>query len=212
VILATGLVQAYVHVRSVDHLIHTGYGRAVLAKMILLVVLICFGAYNQRRAIPRLRALAAGGEPPGTAGAALRTSLRAEVALLAVVIAVTSVLVSYAPATSSSGGPFSATKPLGPLEMQMTIDPATTGINAMHVYLINAKDGSQFTGTKELDVALSLPKKNIGPLKASTQKAGPGHYVITGASFVPGGKWQVRVTDRVSEFDEYDTTVDVPIR
>jgi hypothetical protein len=29
---------------------------------------------------------------------------------------------------------------------------------------------------------------------------------------VPGGKWQVRVTDRVSEFDEYDTTVDVPIR
>ena len=94
----------------------------------------------------------------------------------------------------------------------MTVDPATTGVNAMHVYLTNAKDGSQFTGTKELDVALSLPKKSIGPISANAQKAGPGHYVITGASFVPGGKWQVRITDRVSEFDEYDTTVDVPIR
>jgi copper transport protein len=212
VILATGLVQSYVHVRSVDHLIHTGYGRAVLAKMVLLLVLIAFGAYNQRRALPRLKALSVGGQPPGSAGAGLRTSLRAEVALLAVVIAVTSVLVSYAPATSSSSGPFSATKTLGPLELQTTVDPAISGLNAMHVYLTNAKDGSQFTGTKELGVELSLPDKSIGPLKANTQKAGPGHYVITGASFVPKGKWQVRITDRVSEFDEYQTTFQVPIR
>jgi copper transport protein len=211
-ILASGLVQAYVHVRSVDHLIHTGYGRAVLAKMVLLLVLIGFGAYNQRRALPRLNALAAGGEAPGSAGAGLRTSLRGEVALLAVVIGVTSLLVSYAPATSSSSGVFSATKTLGPLEMQMTVDPARTGVNAMHVYLTNAKDGRQFTGTKEFDVGLSLPEKNIGPLTANAQKAGPGHYVITGASFVPAGKWQVRIKDRVSEFDRYETTVTVPIR
>jgi copper transport protein len=211
-ILATGLVQSYVHVRSVDHLIHTGYGRAVLVKMVLLMVLIAFGAYNQRRAVPRLKAFAAAGQPPGSAGAGLRTSLRGEVALLAVVIGVTSLLVSYAPATSSSSGVFSAAKTLGPLELQMTVDPALTGLNAMHVYLTNAKDGSQFTGTKEFRVGLSLPDKNIGPLKANAQKAGPGHYVITGASFVPGGKWQVRITDRVSEFDEYDTTIDVPIR
>jgi len=211
-ILVTGLVQAYVHVRSVDNLIHTGYGRAVLAKMLLLLALIALGAYNRRRAVPRLRALARGGQPPGTAGAGLRTSLRSEVALLAVVIAVTSVLVSYAPAISRSSGPFSATKTLGPLELQMTVDPARTGLNAMHLYLTNAKDGSQFNGTKEIDVGLSLPKKGIGPLKANAQKAGPGHYVITGASFAPAGKWQVRITDRVSEFDEYDTTVELPIR
>ena len=122
--------------------------------------------------MPRLKALAAGGQPPGGAGAGLRASLRAEVALLAVVIAVTSVLVSYAPATSSSSGPFSATKTLGPLELQMTVDPATTGLNAMHVYLTNAKDGSQFTGTKELDIGLSLPEKNIGPLSANAQRRG----------------------------------------
>jgi copper transport protein len=180
--------------------------------MLLLLALIALGAYNRQRAVPRLKTLAEGGQSPGSAGAGLRRSLRSEIGLLAVVIAVTSVLVSYAPATSSSSGPFSTTKTLGPLELQMTVDPARTGRNAMHLYLTNAKDGSQFTQTKELDVGLSLPKKGIGPLKANAQKAGPGHYVITGADFVPGGKWQVRISDRVSEFDQYDTTIDVPIR
>jgi copper transport protein len=212
-ILASGLVQAYVHVRSVDNLITTGYGRAVLAKMVLLAVLIGFGAYNRQRAVPRMKALAESGSSPGTEGLWLRRSLRAEVLLLAVVIGVTSLLVSYAPANATSAtGPFSATKTLGPIELQMTVDPAITGSNLMHFYLINAKDGSQFTGSKEFKVLMSLPEKKIGPVKADPRKAGPGHYVALGASFVPGGKWKVQVVDRVSAFDEYQTTVDVPIR
>jgi copper transport protein len=212
-ILVSGLLQAYVHVRSIDHLINTGYGRAVLAKMVLLVILIAFGAYNRQRAVPRLKVLAAADASPGRAGLHVRRSLRAEVALLAVVIGVTSMLVSYAPANATSGsGPFSATKTLGPLELQMTVDPARTGSNVMHFYLINAKDGSQFNGSKDFQVLMSLPAKSIGPLKADPRKAGPGHYVALGASFIPGGKWKVQVIDRVSEFDEYSTTVDVPIR
>ena len=211
-ILASGLVQAYEHVRSVDNLIHTGYGRAVLAKMLLLVVLIGLGAYNRQRSVPGLKKLAADGAPPGAAGLGLRRSLRSEVALLAVVIAVTSVLVSYAPATARSTGPFSTTKTLGPLELQMTVDPARTGTNGMHFYLLNAKNGSQFTGSKEFSAQISLPSKSIGPLKLDARKAGPGHYVAPGVDFVPGGKWKVQIVDRVSEFDEYATTVDVPIR
>lgn len=213
VILASGLVQSYMHVRSVDNLINTGYGRAVLAKMVLLAVLIGFGAYNRQRLVPGLQALAAGGGSPGAAGLAIRRSLRAEVLLLVVVIGVTSLLVSYAPANgTAASGPFSATKTLGQAELQMTVDPAATGSNVMHFYLINAKDGSQFDGSKGFDVLMSLPDKNIGPLKADPRKAGPGHYVVLGANLVPGGKWKFQIVDRVSEFDEYQTTVEVPIR
>lgn len=212
-ILVTGLVQGYVHVRSLDHLINTGYGRAVLAKLILLLTaLLALGAYNRQRAVPRMKALAQGGQAPGAAGVGLRRSLRAEVALLAVVIGVTSMLVSYAPPTATSTGPFSATRSLGPLELQMTVDPARTGSNVMHFYLLNAKDGSQFTGSKQVSVLMSLPDKSIGPLKADAHNAGPGHYVVLAADFVPSGKWKVQIVDRVSEFDEYSTTVDVPIR
>jgi copper transport protein len=213
-LVTTGLVQSYVHVRSVDNLIHTAFGRAVLIKMCLMVALIALGAYNRNRSLPRLRALAAGGKELGMAGLALRRALRAEVALLAVVLGVTAALVSYPPATAvgrGDGGPFAATKTLGPLELQLTVDPASAGSNTMHLYLTRARDGSQFDGTKELRVRMALPSKGIGPLKEKPTKAGPGHYVIPAADFPFGGDWQVRFTDRVSEFDQYETTFEVPI-
>ena len=68
-ILFSGLIQAYVYVRRLDALIETGYGRAVLIKFLLLVVLLIpLGAYNRRRSVPRLKRIAAGGEPPGAPG------------------------------------------------------------------------------------------------------------------------------------------------
>jgi copper transport protein len=213
-LLATGLVQAYVHVRSLDNLLHTGFGRAVVIKFCLLLALIGFGAWNRRRGLPRLRRLAAGGETPGAAGAALRRSLRSEVAVLAVVLGVTAALVSYPPpfATGGGSGPFSTTTELGPVQLQMTVDPARVGRNEMHLFLINARDGSQFTGTKELKVLLRLPDKGIGPIKPKPQKGGPGHYILPGVDFVPGGDWEVDLVDRVSEFDQYETKVKVPIK
>jgi copper transport protein len=135
------------------------------------------------------------------------------VALLAVVLGVTAALVSYPPpaAVGDGGGPFAATKTFGPLELQLTVDPAKAGANTMHLYLTRARDGSQFEGTKELRVQMALPSKSIGPLTAKPAKAGPGHYVIPAADFPLTGDWQVRFTDRVSEFDQYETTIDVPI-
>jgi copper transport protein len=214
VLLASGLVQSYVHVRSLDNLLHTGFGRAALIKFCLLLALIAFGAWNRRRGLPRLKQLVANGESPGATGAALRRSLRSEVVLLAVVLGVTAALVSYAPpvATGGGSGPFSATEALGPVQMQMTVDPARAGRNEMHLYLINARDGSQFKGTKELRVLLRLPDKGIGPIEPKAQKAGPGHYVIPGVDFVPAGDWEVDVVDRVSEFDQYETKLKVPIK
>ncbi len=213
-LVATGLVQSYVHVRSLDNLIHTGFGRAVLIKMCLMVALIALGAHNRSRSLPRLRALAAGGDSPGAAGLTLRRALRAEVALLAVVLGVTAALVSYPPpvAVGKAAGPFAATKTLGPLELQLTVDPAKAGANTMHLYLTRANDGSQFDQTKELRVQMALPGKDIGPLTAKPAKAGPGHYVIPAADFPLAGDWRVNFTDRVSEFDQYETTIEVPIK
>jgi copper transport protein len=43
-------------------------------------------------------------------------------------------------------------------------------------------------------------------------KAGPGHYVADTLQLAPGGDWRLTVTDRVSDFDEYVTTLKVPVR
>lgn len=211
-ILATGLVQAWFEVEQLDNLLDTKFGRATLIKFGLLVgPLMALGAYNQRRLLPRLRRAAAEGATPGRDGVLLRRSIRTEIALLVAVLGVTGALVSYAPSGSVSSGPQSKTASLGPTDLQLTVDPARVGPNEMHVYLTDKQTGAQYDRVKEMNVDLVLPDENLGPLKAETRKAGPGHYVMNGALFGVAGDWEVKVTARVSEFDAYFTTLKVGI-
>ncbi|HEY7255944.1 MAG TPA: CopD family protein [Solirubrobacterales bacterium] len=209
-ILVTGLIQAYVYVRHLDALTETGYGRAVLIKFLLLLVLIGIGAYNRRRSVPRLRKIAAGGESPGRAGLVLRRALRAEVALLAVVLGVTAALASYAPPATAQSGPFSAESQFGPIELEMTVEPAQVGANEIHLYLFDAKTGAPFSKVKELRATASLPDKSIS-LPLEPQLSGPGHYTIPGAFLNSSGEWRIQLGVRVSAFNEYTETIEVPI-
>ncbi len=98
ILLLTGIAQSVVLVGSLSALRDTEYGLLVLAKIALLGVLIALGGFNQRRVLPRLRLLAAGGGEPGRATTVLRQSVGLEVGFALVVIAVTSVLVVTEPA------------------------------------------------------------------------------------------------------------------
>ena len=96
----TGIIQSLSLVASFSALVETAYGRLVLVKIALLVALVALGAYNQRRSLPRLKRLAAGGEEPGRAATLLRRAVAWEVGLILVVLGVTSVLVATTPAVS----------------------------------------------------------------------------------------------------------------
>jgi copper transport protein len=210
-LIASGTAQAIVHLRSIGDLVDTAFGRAVLIKIIILVALVGLGALNRRRSLPRLRAAMASGATPGAVGRVLRTTLRIEVALVIVVLGVTAALVSYPPPSAISAGPFSENVRTGPLEVELTVDPARTGANAVHVYLFRAADGAPFTATEELTLEARLPSKSIGPLAATVHRAGPGHYVADALGLAPAGTWRVTVTSRVSDFDEYTATFSVPV-
>ena len=209
-ILLTGLIQAYVYVRELDALTETGYGRAVLAKFVLLMVLIGIGAYNRRTSVPRLKRIAAGGESPGRAGLLVRRALRAEVALLLVVLGVTAALASYAPPITAQSGPFAAETQFGPIQLEMTVEPAKVGGNQIHVYLFDAKSGAPFAKIKQFEATASLPDKGIS-LPLEPQLSGPGHYTIPDAFLTASGEWRIALTVRVSAFDEYTQTTTVPI-
>jgi copper transport protein len=211
-IAATGVIQAYIDVRSVHGLLHTTYGELVIVKVLLLVALIGFGWVNRERLIPALRRLVDAGHPPGQSGVLARRTMRGELALMLSVFGVTAALISYAPPIDIANGPFSTTTTLGPAELEMTVEPARVGLNTVHLYLIDAKTGAQFTATKELTVTAKLPAKGIGPLPLQANLAGPGHYVLSSAELSPGGAWQLQITDRVSEFEEYAKTIEVPVK
>ena len=187
VIAVTGVVQAYIDVRSIEGLLHTTYGALILVKVALLVALIGLGWVNRERAIPALKRIANSSQAPGTVGMLARRTMRGELALMLCVFGVTAALISYAPPIDAASGPFATNTTLGPIELEMTLEPAKVGLNTVHLYLINAKDGTQFTGTKELVVTADLPSKGIGPLPLQANVAGPGHYVLSSAELSPGG-------------------------
>ena len=99
-LLLSGIVNSVVLVASFDALVETAYGRLVLVKIALFVVLISLGAFNQRRTLPRLRALSARGAPPGAAATTLRRAVALEVGFAMIVLGVTSVLVATQPAVT----------------------------------------------------------------------------------------------------------------
>jgi len=81
----------------------------------------------------------------------------------------------------------------------------------MHLYLIEARSGAPFTGTRQLTVTASLPARGIGPLVERAYPTGPGHFTVPDALLSPAGTWSVVITDRVSPFVEHSVTLHVPV-
>jgi copper transport protein len=94
----------------------------------------------------------------------------------------------------------------------MTVDPAGVGPNEMHVYLFDRQTGAQWDETLEMTVTAEMPDRGIAPIELEATKAGPGHFLISGATFGVKGDWRVEIASRVSDFDEFRTNVEVPVR
>jgi copper transport protein len=212
VIALTGVVQAYIDVRTLHALTSSTYGVLIVVKVLLFVLLVGFGVVNRERVIPTLKRLTGSGANPGATGVLLRRTTRGELATMAGVFAVTAALVAYAPPIDAASGPFSLNARFGPAELELYLSPARIGPNAIHLYLINAKTGTQFTATKQLTVTAELPAKRIGPLQLKAYLSGPGHYTIPAAILSPAGTWTIEIVDRVSLFSEYIKQIRVPIR
>jgi copper transport protein len=211
-LLVGGIGQSLLELSAPDDLLDTAFGRAILIKIVLVCALIALGALNRRRTLPALDRAEADGGPPGRAGAVLRRTLRAEVALGVAALAVTGALAGYAPATAMSTGPVSGSTDLGPARLEYTVEPAMAGPNEIHLYLFDRRDGRLWNATKELTVQAALPERRIAAIELEPRKAGPGHYVIGGAPLSPAGDWTLLVVSRVSDFDEFRTRFEVPIK
>jgi copper transport protein len=97
-LVVTGVYRALVELSSLTDLVDTGYGRALLVKLGIFVVLLAGGAYNRLLLHPRLERAALGLAPDDRgAGAALTTSVAAELALAGALLVAVAVLISLPP-------------------------------------------------------------------------------------------------------------------
>ena len=211
-LLVGGIVQSVLELDAFSDLVDSAYGRAIIVKSVLVLMLLGLGWLNRQRTLPALRRAAQDHATPGRPGLQLRRALRAELALGAAAIIATGALAGYSPSSAATTGPYSASADLGPARAELTVEPATAGANEVHVYFFDRADGRQWDKTKELTVTAALPGRDIAPIELKSRKAGPGHYVIGGAPLAPAGDWRLEFISRVSEFDEFRAGFDVPIR
>jgi copper transport protein len=207
-IVPSGVSARHVPRAIWNGVLHTTYGQLLLAKILLVLPLLGLGAYNNRFAVPRLRKQIA-------SVLEQRRFLRAtgaELAIMAIIVGVTAVLVTEPPAKASIKPPklFNTTAPLGNLELNMTIEPARTGPNVIHIYTFTQRGVPAPTAAMKLSATLS--GKTLGPLRIPLQRIGPFHYTVSGQTFPYAGDWQMTIEARRGQFEALTQTITVPIR
>ncbi|CCH87392.1 Copper resistance protein CopC [Modestobacter italicus] len=245
-LIATGVLQSVREVGAPSALVSTAYGWVLIGKVALVLVLLAVAASSRawvlrhHGPVPSLTkelALAAatvGVRPPAGSDRApaapddrlppsaaqqraLRRSVLIEAALVAVVLALSAVLVGTPPAKASAAQPVSVTLPLqdaggsaGLGQVQLAIAPATTGVNTLDLYLFD--EAGRLSQAQDLRVSLTSAAQEIGPLPVDLQPAGPGHSVSEGMSIPTRGTWTLTVTVRLDEFTATTAATDFEVR
>jgi copper transport protein len=223
VIVVSGVIQAYRQVGSIDALTNTDYGRLLLIKTAFVVVAVTV-AWGSRRLIqgspePAPVALAAGAavlERRDTDDGSVRRTRRrlrrtvgAEVALAAAVLAVTSLLVASAPAIADVTKPFNATITQGDRLASITVDPARTGRNMMHVYI--STPGGALDKAQDVTVRITLPSRDLGPIPVPVEDAGPNHVLSDNLQLPFPGDWQVEILATFGQNEQVRFATTMPV-
>jgi copper transport protein len=211
VLVVSALVRAWFEVRAFHALTGTTYGLVLLAKVAAFLPMLGLGAVNNRWAKPRLRKAAESRSPGTAAMRTLRRSMVAEVALAAVVIAATALLVNIAPARVAAGleGPFITDVRIGSDNLNVIVDPNRVGENEVHLTVTEPNGAA--TEVEAMRVLFRMPSEGIGPLIGEGVRLAPGHYVVQGRQLSVAGGWTLEVVARTGRFDEERTTVRVTV-
>jgi copper transport protein len=208
VLLLAGLIQAVVEVGVPAALVDTAYGRLLLVKLGLVAVVIAVASYSRRLVRMRL-----GASRPG----AMRVAVGIEAAVLAGVLAMSSVLVQTTPGRTEAAAQdlvppttdFVATVESQLYSLEVQVLPAERGSNTVHLYAYTPEGDPQLV--EEWRATAALPAAGVEPIEVPllplTDNHATGEVALTTA-----GDWQLRLTLRVSEIDQASVEVTVPIR
>jgi copper transport protein len=94
--------------------------------------------------------------------------------------------------------------------VQVTVAPATTGPNQVHLYTFDA-DGRPADIAESITVDLTLPAADLGPIAREATRAGPAHFQVDGTDFAVAGTWTMEVHARIDRFTEASDSVEVPV-
>ncbi len=184
-LVCTGLYQAIRQVGSLGALTGTTYGRELLVKIAIVLVVLALAQLSRRR-------LAAGDTP-------LRAVVAAEAALVLAILGVTASLVATEPAKTAYRPTISASLTVLGQTVDVTAVPTGSRAVDLHVYVLDAS--GQPAEPEELTASIGLPDKQIEALPVPLTLADPGHWRAP-VSVPVAGDWRLAITVRTTEIDE----------
>ncbi len=206
----TGLYAAWLQVGSVDALLNTPYGQALLIKLILIVPVIGLAFINL---VYTHRALEAGNEKWS---ARLRGLVGTEIVLTVGILLAVGVMTSISPARltlaeRAANPPAPAPQPIkdvntvNGLLIQFDATPGWIGENTFTLKLVDS-NGAPINDVSLIRMRFESQTQNLGESELRPERVAEGVYRISGANLSAPGQWRIRVT--IQRPNQYDTLVD----
>ena len=215
VLIVTGAFQTWRQVGGLDQLRSTDYGRILIVKLLLFVVMLVLAAFA-RETVFRLTWRESDEPEPDEPDAdpieidsakeviGLRRALAVEIIFAVMVLITTAVLVNAAPArTEAAGseqGAVGVTLKNSEVAVDITATPGVSGRNDIHVNTFTPAGSPR--AVLDLKVAFSFPSRSISAIDVPLRRLGPGHYYSPGFDVPLSGTWRVEATPQLSEFEE----------
>ena len=178
IVVLTGVAGAWIHLGSIGDLTSTSYGRLLLGKSALVVVMLVLAVLNRRQLGDATRAVLD-----------LATSVRAEAALGLAVVALTAVLVVTPPPATTVARPVSVSAVAGDVSVQMQVVDAVAGSNQVHLFFDRTTGGPASVDAAELRISAADVAERRVPLVPIS----PSHSSADDVVLTPG-RWTFRVT------------------
>ena len=123
-----------------------------------------------------------------------------EVAIAAVILGVTAMLVNAAPARTATTQPVALTLKSEKLWVYVDIAPGVAGPNDIHI--TSLPTGGGLTTVQDMQVQLVRPGADLPPFTVPLRKLGPGHYYAPLYDIPYPGPWRIVVRAQISATNE----------
>lgn len=194
-------------------LVSTTWGRLILTKAAITLLVVVIAAWNRRVLVPSF--VGATSDAPADAGRdrhRLLTTVRVEAVAIVVILVLTGVVTNVTPARdvppASSG--VTSTRPVDAGSVRLEVRPAQVGANTVSVTYTDPR-GAPLDVGQNLTIEFSLPTEGLAPISRQTTALSPGRFEYEGREFSLPGTWTVTVVARTDVFTESRTSFEIRV-
>ncbi len=202
-VMVTGVYASFLHVGTLDALLHTEYGNALLLKLLIVAPMLAMGGFNFLFTTPMMRRAAA--QPGGNPRLVRRFGnlLTAETLLGVAILIWVGVFTMLPPAkVAAASAGIEKTTTADDLRIMLIIDPGKPGINTFTASI--TAGGKPLTDAQDVSLEFTSLSGMVPPSKAAMTNLNNGNYTLQGGYLGMPDNWDIKVVVmRKGKFDTY---------